>query len=186
MKTNGTRILIIAIILYICLVIFSFTSFAVPDYNFSSGSLISGTDKTVGARYRFTNVKPGEVDTLAKQCMFTVVNTATSTVTIRVVAQNNSTGTKNRLRSVYFQRFRFVNSFLAKPALMNFHGPERNMKVDLQWELSLDHHLNTIEIETSSNGSQFRKIAAMSVNDITQRNFNYTDNNPIEGTHFID
>ena len=35
MKTNGARILIIAIILYICLVIFSFTSFAASDYNFS-------------------------------------------------------------------------------------------------------------------------------------------------------
>lgn len=308
MKTNGTRILIIAIILYICLLIFSFSSFAVPDYNFSSGSHIGGTDKSVGARYRFTNVRPGVdaivtitnltgglllnnldggsgfneafqpvidipakssgyaefrvdfvlagtfiptimveipmtpidvdgqrygtdslfefdmialtpvntvdynmlggelqvrynpigwvtgrntgaidyggVDTLAKQCMFTVVNTATSTVTIRVGAQNNSNGTKNRLRSVYFQRFQFLNSFLSKPALMNFRGVEKNKKVDLQWELSMDHRLNLVEIESSSNGSQFRKIGSTNVNEINQRNFFYTDNNPNEGNAF--
>ena len=307
MKTNGTRILIIAIILYICLLIFSFSSFAVPDYNFSNGSLISGTDKLVGARYRFTNVKPGVdaivtltaltggvtlnnidgssgfkeafqpvidvpgyatgyaefkidfvvsgtftpalmievpmtpidvdggvygkdslfefdmikltpvntvdynmlggemsvnytpgwvsgrnksgidyggVDTLAKQCMFTVVNTATTTVTIRVGAQNNASGTKNRLRSVYFQRFQFLNSFLSKPALMNFRGVEKNKHVELTWELSMDHRLNTIEIETSSNGSQFRKVGSLTVNDVNQRNFNYTDNNPNEGNAF--
>ena len=307
MKTNGTRILIIAIILYICLVIFSFTSYAVPDYNFSSGSLISGTDKAVGARYRFTNVKPGVdaivtitaitggvtlnnidggsgfneafqpvidvaakssgyvefkvdfvlagtfvptimveipmtpidvdgakygtdslfefdmvkltpvntvdynmlggelavsyspgwvtgrntsgidypgVDTVAKQCMFTVVNTATSTVTIRVGAQNNSNGTKNRLRSVYFQRFRFANSFLAAPDLLNFRGVERNKRVELQWELSLDNRIASVEIETSKNGSQFARIGSVAITDINQRNFNYTDNNPNEGNAF--
>ena len=38
---------------------FSFSSFAQPDYDFSSGSLISGTDRQIGAQYRYTNVKPG-------------------------------------------------------------------------------------------------------------------------------
>ena len=307
MKTNGTRILIIAIILYICLVIFSFTSFAVPDYNFSSGTHIGGPDKAVGGRYRFTNVKPGVdaivtitsltggltltnldggsgfneafqpvidipgkssgyvefrvdfvlagtliptimveipitpidvdgqrygpdslfefdmialtpvntvdynmlggellvnfspgwvtgrntgaidyggVDTMAKQVMFTAVITATSTATIRVGGQNNSNGARNRLRSIYFQRFNYLNSFLSKPALMNFRGVEKNRKVDLQWELSMDHMLNLVEIESSSNGSQFRKIGSMNVNDINQRNFFYSDNNPNEGNAF--
>jgi len=307
MKTNGARILIIAIILYFCLLIFSFSSFAVPDYDFSSGRLIRGTDRTVGAQYRFTNVKRGVdaivtitaltggvtlnsidgssgfneafqpvidvaayssgyaefridfvlagtftptimievpmtpidvdgqqfgrdslfefdmialtpantvdynmlgrelqvnftpgwvtgrntaaidyggVDTLAKQVMFTVTTTATTNALIRVGARNNSNGTRNRLRSVYFQRFTYLNSFLSKPALMNFRGVEKNKKVDLQWELSMDHRLNLVEIESSSNGSQFRKIGSTNVNDINQRNFFYTDNNPNEGNAF--
>ncbi len=307
MKTNGTRILIIAIILYICLVIFSFSSYAVPDYDFSTGRLIGGTDRAVGAQYRFINVKrgvdaiititaitggisinsidggsgfneafqpvldlPGNtsgyaefridfvlsgtltptimieipmtpidvdgqrwgrdslfeydmiqltpvntvdynmlggelrvnfglgwvtgrntgaidyggVDTMAKQVMFTVVTTATSRATIRVGAQNNSSGNRQRLRSVYFQRFNYLNSFLSKPALMNLRGVERNKKVDLKWELSMDHRLGSIDIESSGNGSQFRKIGTTNVSDINQRNFFYTDNNPNEGNAF--
>ena len=105
---------------------------------------------------------------MAKQVMFTVVNTSTSTATFRVGGQNNSLGTRNRLRSIYFQRFLYTNSFLSKPSLMNFRGVERNKKVDLQWELAFDHRLNAIEIESGSNGSIFRKIGSVSVYDIAQ------------------
>jgi hypothetical protein len=59
MKTNGTRILRIAIIFQLLLLVFSFTSKAAPDYDFSKGVLFFGTDKTVGAKYRFTKVKTG-------------------------------------------------------------------------------------------------------------------------------
>ena len=83
-----------------------------------------------------------------------------------------------------FNVFAFLNSFLSKPALMNFRGVERNREVDLQWELSMDHKLNTIEIESGTNGSQFRKIGSVNVYDITQKNFTYIDNNPNEGNAF--
>lgn len=36
-----------------------FTSSAQPDYSFQGGVLISGTDKQIGAVYKYTNVRPG-------------------------------------------------------------------------------------------------------------------------------
>ena len=59
MKTNGTRIILIVVFLQLLALICSIGASAQPDYNFSNGSLISGTDKQVNARYRFTSVKPG-------------------------------------------------------------------------------------------------------------------------------
>lgn len=59
MKTNGTRILAIAVFLYLLLLIASFSIKAQPDYRFKNPVLISGTNLTVGSKYRFNNVKPG-------------------------------------------------------------------------------------------------------------------------------
>src|SRR5690348_13107669 len=58
MKTNGTRVLLISIVLQLALLVLSFTVKATPDYDFSNGKLISGTDKQVGAVYRYTLVRP--------------------------------------------------------------------------------------------------------------------------------
>ena len=59
MKANGTRFILIVVFLQLLVLICSIGASAQPDYNFSNSSLISGTDKQVNARYRFTNVKPG-------------------------------------------------------------------------------------------------------------------------------
>ena len=59
MKTNGTRIILIVFFFYILLVMFSFSSYAQPDYYFNTGSLVSGTDRQIGAKYLYQNVKPG-------------------------------------------------------------------------------------------------------------------------------
>lgn len=61
MKTNGTRIILVTVFLYLLLVVFTFSTFAQspPDYSFTSSSLVSGTDRQVGAKYRFNNVKAG-------------------------------------------------------------------------------------------------------------------------------
>ena len=257
MKTNGTRFILIVVFLQLLVLICSISASAQPDYDFSNGSLISGTDKLLGAKYRFTNVKRGidaivtitgitggltinqidgnsgfkeafqpvidlpalssgyaefkidfvsagtftlqvmnevpatcidvdgrlrgalaihefdmvkkspgiyvdydqlggeltvtynptwiigtnianidypGVDTLAKQAMFSVIQSNISSMTIRVGANNLTTGGEQRLRSVYFKKFTYANSFLAKSALTTFKGVEKNKKVELQWE----------------------------------------------------
>lgn len=59
MKTNATRIVLIRIILLIIVSLYFITVFGQPQYNFQNATLIAGTDKAVGAVYRFPNVKAG-------------------------------------------------------------------------------------------------------------------------------
>lgn len=306
MKTNGTRILIIALFLYLFLVIVSFSSYAQPDYTFKNKSLISGSDRQIGATYRFTNVKPGVdgivtitdltggltledvdggsgfdealqpviripalstgyaeftidfvksgtfspmtmlevpltcidvdgrlysglpvsefdevkkttgmfvdfnllggelnisftkdwvlgknigiidypgVDTMAKQAMFSTISSNVEQMVVRTGAINLTTSSQQRLRSIYFKRFSYANSYLSKPALLSFRGIEKNKQVDLQWELQTDHNINTVTIEKSKNGSSFSGIADVWVNNDSKNNgsFRYTDHEAVEG-----
>lgn len=59
MKTNFTLRKKHFIIRMMIFLIFPISTIAQPDYIFSGGSLISGTDLQIGATYRFPEVKPG-------------------------------------------------------------------------------------------------------------------------------
>jgi len=302
MKTNGTRFILIVVFLQLLVLICSIGASAQPDYDFSNGSLVSGTDKLVNARYRFTNVRPGfdaiititsitggislnqidgssgfreafqpvidlpahsngyvefridfvtagtftlrvmnevpatcidvdgrmrggspinefdmirrtpgvyvdynllggeltvtytanwiigtnistidypGVDTLAKQAMFSTVQANISSMTIRVGGNNQSNGVEQRLRSVYFKKFSFPNSFLAKSALLSFRGIEKTRKVELQWELQNENKLSAVIIEKSKTSSSFKQIGEAGVGNNTI--FNFTDNETLEG-----
>lgn len=301
MKTNGTRIILVAFFVYVMMVVFSYTAAAQPDYIFNNGTLQTApaTDKLVGARYLYTGVKPGinatvtitalttgmtlsevdgsssghlaafqpvinvaantnayaefkidftnsatglpavmaevpltcidvdgritsgktvnefdqvrvsggyyvdydmlgnelavsyptgfamcknisnldyaGVDTVSKQVMFTVVLASTSSVTFRVGADNKTSSTQQRLRSVYFRKFTYANSFLSTSALLAFRGLQRNNKVELNWDLVTDHHMATVEVEKSVNGANFRSIATIWT-DAATKSFRYADN----------
>ena len=285
MKTNGKQIILIALMAYLLLVAFTFSSYGQPDYDFSNGSLISGTDKQIGAKYRFTNVKPGvdaiitisnisagvkvsdldgpsgykealqptlqvdagvkghlemliefvvaggfvlanqleipvtcidvdgitgsvfeydEIstaagyyinydlmgnelaittspgwaigrniggvdypgrDTAARQVMFTVVNANRSSIVVRVGADNTlGSGQATRLRSVYFKKFTYSNSFLSQASLLSFRGNEKNGKVTLNWELSADNRIAKIIVE-KNNAAQFKAIGELTVSN---------------------
>lgn len=302
MKTNGKRIILIALVAYLLLVVLSFRSYAQPDYDFSNGSLISGTDKQIGAKYRFTNVKPGvdaivtisnissgvrvsdldgpsgykealqptlqvdagakghlemliefviaggfvlstqleipvtcidvdgitgsvyeydEIstaagyyvnydllgnellintspgwatcrniggvdyprrDTAARQVMFTVVNANRSSIVVRVGADNTlGSGQATRLRSVYFKKFTYSNSFLSQPSLLSFRGNEKNGKVILNWELSADNHPVRIVVE-KSNGAQFKSIGEIPVSG--SKHYSFADADMLTGNTY--
>jgi len=303
MKTNGTRFILIVVFLQLLVLICSIGASAQPDYNFSNSSLISGTDKQVNARYRFTNVKPGidaivtvtsissgvsinqidgssgfreafqpvldvsaysngyaefkidfvtagtftlrvmtevpatcidvdgrmragqpinefdmvrkspgvyvdysllggelavtynatwiigtntsnidypGVDTIAKQAMFSTIQSNVSSITIRMGANNQSIGGDQRLRSVYFKKFSYPNSFLAKSSLLSFRGVEKNKKVELQWELQNENKLSSVIIEKSGASSSFKPIGEIGVGGNIK--FNFTDNEILDGT----
>ena len=59
MKTNGTRLLLIVLILQLLLLVFAFSTKAQPDYIFDNPTLVSGTARQVGAVYMYTRVRPG-------------------------------------------------------------------------------------------------------------------------------
>ena len=58
MKTTVTPNCVKSLVLGLCLIL-SLAGYAQPEYVFRNGTLISGTDRQEGAKYRFPNVKPG-------------------------------------------------------------------------------------------------------------------------------
>jgi len=304
MKTNGIRIILFTFFLYVLLVLFSFSSLAQPDYVFNTGTVISGTDKTIGAVYYYPNVRTGvdarvtitdisagvtlsdfdapggylealqptinvagktkgyvemkfqfykagtallmnqleipatcvdvdgtstihefdEItlmtggyvdynllggelavtyrpgwaigtnvgntdypgrDTTAKQAMFTTVNANKNEITVRVGADNLATSTQQRLRSVYFKKFTYANSFLAQPALLAFRGVERNQKVDLNWDLITDNNISSITIQKSTQSGVYSSIGEVWIQESKSQNgFRFSDNETLSGNTF--
>jgi hypothetical protein len=63
MKANGTRFFIIAVVAELLFLLITMSVNAQPEFDFSNNSLVSGTQRTKGAVYRFTQVRPN-VDAL--------------------------------------------------------------------------------------------------------------------------
>ncbi len=59
MKTNATRVVVIRLILILIASLYFLVVFGQPQYSFQNATLISGTDKQLGAVYRFPDVKAG-------------------------------------------------------------------------------------------------------------------------------
>lgn len=75
--------------------------------NYLSTNLVQGIN-TAGITYN-------GIDTSARQVMFSVVNANVSSVILRVGANNPSSQSQDRLRSIYFQKFIYPNSVLDMP-----------------------------------------------------------------------
>jgi hypothetical protein len=58
MKTTVTPNCVKSLLIGLCLFL-SLSAYTQPDYVFKNATLISGTDRQIGAKYRFPNVKPG-------------------------------------------------------------------------------------------------------------------------------
>lgn len=308
MKANGTRLMILAVMAELLFLLISFSVKAQPDYVFRNAKLVAGTDRQVGAKYRFNNVRPGTdafvtitkidkvtlnqldgpsgfdeafqpyiycpaktkgyvefrfdfliagtslpklmlevpvtaidvdgytnpdekvyefdefnlslgyivnfdllgsalnvnfkgsevaaenktakdypgIDTVQRDVMFTMTYAAVTSITIRAGVENKSKTGIERLRSDYFKKFSFANSFLALPTLVAFTGLERNDKVDLQWQVSTNNTLSKVIIEKGSSPSQFREIGEVWMNDELARKtrFTYTDNTGVNGVAY--
>lgn len=119
---------------------------------------------------------PGR-DTSAKQVMFTVVNASLSSIFIRVGADNVlGTSATTRLRSIYFKKFIYSNSFLSVSNLISFSGSKKsNQEVALIGKLNTEHEFLTVAVEKSNNGSTFSVIGV--VNASGKTSIQFTDNN---------
>lgn len=305
MKTNGTRILLIAIFLELCVLLISFASNAQPDYTFNSPTLISGVDRQIGAVYKYYDVKPGvdarvtisdisagvsvvdidagsgyvealqptlkvdsnvrgylemlveflyagtenayvqtEVpatcidvdgnlalhefdqldlgsgaycqymmlgnqvnvtqsgnwftgsntagieypgrDTSARTVMFTVVNSNIASCIIRVGADNLSGPTQQRLRSVYWKKFEYTNSFLGKSALLDFRGYKKDSHVELQWNLAEKNNVSRVIVERGNSNNVFQPVGEVwtNVSKTVSNSFRFLDEGKATGTLF--
>jgi hypothetical protein len=117
--------------------------------------------------------------------MFSTVNANLSTLIIRVGVDNKTTTTSSRLRSVYFKRFRYPNSFLSTPCLTTFTGVQKQGKVELQWTLAKCNPLTTVVVEKTNNPNVFTTAATIWVNtEENKTSYNYTDNNAAGKTYY--
>ncbi len=83
MKSNGTLKLIVNTFSFVLILLLSKNGIAQPDYDFRNPVLESGTDKQLGAVYRFSNVKTG-TDAIVTIIAFaggTTINTVDETGT---------------------------------------------------------------------------------------------------------
>jgi hypothetical protein len=116
---------------------------------------------------------PG-VDTMAKQAMFTVVIASVQAVTIRVGADNQTSQSLQRLRSVYFKRFTYPHSALPASSVVRFTGVEKQDKVELSWQLTAENQLSKVIVEKGNSSSQFNAIGEVTIGH-GRTNYNFTD-----------
>jgi len=157
------------------------------DYNFSGTELsISFPSGWVQGDNIAAIDYPG-IDTTAKQVMFTVVNGNISDVIFRVGGTNNSTSSRQRLRSVYFQTFYYPNSILLDgTSLQSFQGNQNTSSVDLVWKLYKNHCLKSISLEKSSSGKDFTTIAEFwpGTDGESITDFSFSDRENISGVAY--
>ncbi len=117
------------------------------------------------------------IDTVARQVMFTVVNSNRSSLILRVGAKNVSTITLQRLRSVYFKKFDYPNSVLPVSTLQKFSGVANEEKIKLQWLLTSGNIASNIALEKAYTTSTFKPHAEfwLSLEGNAETNFSYTD-----------
>jgi hypothetical protein len=119
-------------------------------------------------------------DTSAKKAMFTVVNEDITSFVVRVGADNQSTSSATRMRTVYFKRFRYANGLLALSPLQNFIGSVNPNGASLQWEFQPSYQISSVELERSYNGQQFTPI----YHEVDLPTNNFVDGEKSSGTAF--
>jgi len=126
------------------------------------------------------------IDTMAQQAMFTVINSGISTLTLRVGADNQSDQNVVRYRSDYFKKFIFSSGLLPAYAdgLVSFKGVKKGNDVAMNWELTNLKQYRSIVVERSNNGGAFEAITEQtpSYNNTGRSMGNYTDHPTLKGT----
>jgi hypothetical protein len=116
---------------------------------------------------------PG-IDTAQKDVMFTVVNAGIDKIIVRIGASNTSTVTEVRYRSVYFKEFKYPNALLPVPSLISFKGSASDLKVNLDFQLSVPEEIASVLIERADGNLQFQNLSSVDINHSVS-NYQYSD-----------
>ena len=112
--------------------------------------------------------------------MFTTVNASISSFTFRTGATSTSATSRQRLRSVYFKKFKYANSFLSVPSLVSFGGNTKDKKIALQWNITSNSSLKTAIVEKATDPSKFSPVADIPV-QAENNSYAFTDNSNSKG-----
>lgn len=100
---------------------------------------------------------PG-IDTVQTDVMFTAIYNDVDKVLFRVGADNRTSASVNRLRSIYFKKFNFAAGMLPVGSLMHFGGFSEQTGIRLNWQLAANCKPGTVTVERSTDASKFLPI----------------------------
>lgn len=144
------------------------------DYDLQGSSLtISNTAGWQSALNNTAVNYPG-IDTVQKDVMFSMIYGNVSSITLRVGAENKSATAMERLRSDYFQKFRFPSSILPVSPLLNFSSVAKTSAVELQWTIAASSNFASVVLERAYSPNQFQAISNQPVTE-KQASYQYTD-----------
>ncbi len=143
---------------------YNFPSGAVIDYsltgaqlNYStSGSWIKGQN-TGGSEYL-------DVDTVAKEVMFTMIAQNQSTFLVRMGADNKNNANSYRLRSLYFKKFDYPSSRVLPVKLSGFTAGLKRNRVVVKWETVSEVNVNYFMVEKSTDGQHYMNAGLVFAN----------------------
>ncbi len=125
-----------------------------------------------------TGMEYPEVDTSAKQVMFTVTSPVvlnSFTYAAGVENQNNSSVT--RQKGIYFKGFDYVSFLPVKYS--SFNASVVSNAVNLMWVTESELNNSHFEVERSTDGVNFKKVGVVVngiINGNTAKSYTYTDN----------
>jgi hypothetical protein len=154
------------------------------DYDMLGGELNMNINSSWVTGINTRGIDYPGVDTTPRQVMFTTVNANLSSFIFRTGATSAASGLHQRLRSLYFKKFFYPNSFLPVSSLSYFNGNNDGKKISMQWIMASGNSIRTATIERSSNAIQFTGIGDEQMNTGTASSnlYNFTDNTSLQGT----
>ena len=135
-----------------------------------SGSLFTATN--VGG------IQNNNVDTTAKEVMFTVSNTSVSSFIYNAGANNGSNNTVTKQKGIYFKGFNYAAAGPLPVKYLSFTGNAVNKSVILNWVTAQEINNNYFEIERSFTGKDFTSIgvALDGFENGTKKEYAFKDN----------
>lgn len=132
-------------------------------------------------------VEYNQVDTMAKQVMFTVSNTNISSFIYKAGANNTGNSSVSRQKGIYFKGFNYAISSLLPVKYASFTAAVKEKSVLLNWiteeEINNDHY----EVERSYTGNDFTQIGIVldGFENGTQKNYSFRDSDPALFNHAV-
>ncbi len=163
----------------------------VDALNLGAGSVLSYYSNTLeiqvvqtGNEYKATNiggVEYTEVDTSAKQVMFTLMNRNINQFTYKAGANNLATSAVARQKGTYFKGFNYSAILLLLPVKYSaFTATAADKSVLLNWVTEQEINASHFEVERSFDGNVFTNIAKVSdgIANGTKRSYSLKDSDP--------
>jgi hypothetical protein len=155
------------------------------DYDMLGGELNMNLNSPWVTGVNVLTVDYPAVDTTPRQVMFTTVNAALSTFTFRTGATSLATEWHQRLRSIYFKKFQYPNSFLPVAALSSFNGHLFNNKISINWGLAGGSNIKTVYVEKAGSEGVYTTILKMPLNSSEKNTaYSFVDNVFLPGKYY--
>lgn len=158
--------------------------------SFASNNLQISVIQQNGTEFLGTNIggiEYPEVDTSAKQVMFTVAHKDVISFTYKAGAQNMASWPVTRQKGIYFKGFTYPTPTVVLPvSLLQFTGSNRNGNHVLNWQTASEQNSKAFYIEKSRDGISYSSIGQVEAAGYSNavKAYNFTDGQVKEGLSY--